>query len=650
MTIGRKIALGFVVVFALMGAVAALAYLALGSAGQKFALYAGSAVETNAAATLEGSSLQLRLAANQFKAEPTPARAAIYEQTKQALLVDLQAAQRLITDPSRAAEIVAAKQELDRYDATYQNLREAEYALAALEKNQLTPAIDGVDAGLQKLLTSARDQGDMNAAFKISSALKALYESKAALVSFFLDDQASHAAAARTALELTRSQLQKIEQDQKDLEKMDASLKDPAKAAQFASLRKAIAGLFTQFDRGVELRNQCEAFAIDGLNRIGPKATAALAGVRESVRGFQGEVERRSREEQRRNEALVLGGSVLGCLLGIGAAWVVSRGITGPIRRVAGRLAEESSRSHAAASHVAQASQDMAAGATRQAAALEESSAALHEMASVTTRNSSSAQSAKSLAAAARETAEAGASEMGQMQEAMAAIRSSSLEIGKIIKTIDEIAFQTNILALNAAVEAARAGSAGMGFGVVADEVRTLAQRSAQAARETADKISSSSAKSEVGVAASARVGEKLTAIVGRIRELDDMITGIARTSQEQSDGITQLNTTVAGMDKITQSNAALAEQTAASSAELKTQASEVRIGVGELIGMLDRSGAGDAAPVPSDERASVPGAAPKNLRAATPVVTTRTQRLRSGAPRPDGLRTQPAATAVSAV
>jgi methyl-accepting chemotaxis protein len=229
----------------------------------------------------------------------------------------------------------------------------------------------------------------------------------------------------------------------------------------------------------------------------------------------------------------------------------------------------------------------MADGASRQAAALEESSASLHEMASMTARNSESAQSAKGLAAEARATADHGARDMTSMREAMTAIKSSSGEISKIIKTIDEIAFQTNILALNAAVEAARAGEAGAGFAVVAEEVRSLAQRSAQAAKETAAKIEDASAKSEQGATISSQVSGSLDKIVERIRQLDEMVGGIAQASTEQSEGIGQLNQAVAGMDKITQSNAALAQQSASSAEDMQSQSGQVKAAVNELLRMV---------------------------------------------------------------
>lgn len=599
LTIGRKIALGFAAVSVLVTVVTTNAYLALGSAGRKLSQYASSAQETNAVADLEQAMLELKMQVNAFLAAGGGADPGAYEKAKAALNARLAVAERRITEASRAGQLAAAKRLLAEYDAAFYKLVENDRQLAAVDRDKIAPASESITADLQKMLTAARDLGDMNSAFKISNALKSFFECASHAGAFRLTSRPSEAAAAKDALAAAMAQIKALEKDQQDMEKIDATLKDAGKIALIQTVTSAASRFSAGLESAVSVKTERDRLIAGELNRIAPQFTTALASVRESVRGLQAELESRMLSEQRRNEIVVWWGTLGGCILGLIAVYWVARAITRPIGAVAERLANESTQTHSAAQQVSQVSQSMADGASRQAAAIEESSSALHEMASMTARNSENAQTAKILAGEARETADAGAREMDEMKAAMSAIKSSSSEISKIIKTIDEIAFQTNILALNAAVEAARAGDAGMGFGVVADEVRTLAQRCAQAARETADKISDSASKSEQGVAIGAKMAQNLGAIVERIRKLDEMIAGIAQASREQSEGIGQLNQTVAGMDKITQANAALSQQSAASSEELKAQAEQVHNAVADLMRMVGGTGVGLRAPAP---------------------------------------------------
>ena len=234
-------------------------------------------------------------------------------------------------------------------------------------------------------------------------------------------------------------------------------------------------------------------------------------------------------------------------------------------------------------------------------------------------RNADHAQRAKDIARSTRTTAETGTAEVAAMNEAMAAIKTSSDGIAKIIKTIDEIAFQTNILALNAAVEAARAGEAGMGFAVVAEEVRALAQRSATAARETADKIDDSVTKSHHGAAVCAKVAAHLHEIATKTREVDELIAEIATASTEQTQGIAQVNTAIGEMDRVVQAGAARAQEGAGVAEELTNRSSQLQQTVDELATAVGGQSPATRRPAPAVRPAQAAPVSPRHAELASP-------------------------------
>ena len=270
-------------------------------------------------------------------------------------------------------------------------------------------------------------------------------------------------------------------------------------------------------------------------------------------------------------------------LMGIGLYYLVERAIVRPLMGAAGTLDQSATQTLAASESINSDSHVLADGASNQAASLQEAAASLEEISAMTRRSAQHADSAKALAAGARSAAEEGAGEVEAMSVAMAGVQGASRDIAKIIRTIDEIAFQTNLLALNAAVEAARAGEAGLGFAVVAEEVRGLARRSAQAARETTSCIEDSIRKSDLGVQYSGKVAASFREIVNKVREVDELVGQIAAASGEQSSGIQQLNGAVGTVNRVTQDTAACADRVAGSARELRGQARALTQAVREV-------------------------------------------------------------------
>ena len=262
-------------------------------------------------------------------------------------------------------------------------------------------------------------------------------------------------------------------------------------------------------------------------------------------------------------------------------------GATANLRSAMGSVLHTTGGIRSGADEISTASDDLSRRTEQQAASLEETAAALDEITATVKRSAEGAQEASSVASGARTEAERSGEVVREAVAAIHDIQQSSAKISNIIGVIDEIAFQTNLLALNAGVEAARAGEAGKGFAVVAQEVRALAQRSAEAAKEIKTLISSSGAQVDRGVKLVTDTGKALEAIVERVASIDGLVSEIAQSAREQSTGLGEVNTAVNQMDQVTQQNAAMVEQATAAAAQLKREAMEL----GDLVSRFEVGG-----------------------------------------------------------
>jgi len=320
---------------------------------------------------------------------------------------------------------------------------------------------------------------------------------------------------------------------------------------------------------GNDLIKECTALADAGIEQTTSIANGAMTSLN-------------------RSSTVMVIGLVVALVVGLILAFYITVSITRPIRLVIEGLTLGSQQVASASGQVSSASQSLAEGSSQQAASIEETSSSLEEISSMTKQNSENASQADLLMKEANAVVTKANFSMSQLTTSMDDISKASDETSKIIKTIDEIAFQTNLLALNAAVEAARAGEAGAGFAVVAEEVRNLAMRSAEAAKNTANLIEGTVTKVRDGSALVKKTNEEFTQVAESSAKVGELVGEIAAASREQSSGIEQVNIAVSEMDKVIQQNAANAEESASASEEMNAQAETMNDFVNDLVGLVE--------------------------------------------------------------
>jgi len=306
---------------------------------------------------------------------------------------------------------------------------------------------------------------------------------------------------------------------------------------------------------------------------VGQNVIAAAASIADAGLNHTERIAQETNNSLIVSSGIMVTGLMIALIVGAILSFVIIRSITKPITKVVKDLTEGSLQVASASGQLSDSSQQLAEGSAEQASSIEETASTLSESASMVQQNTENTRQTSLLVKATKKAAEDGNDQMDYMMSAMGDIKRSSDEISKVIKVIDDIAFQTNILALNAAVEAARAGDAGMGFAVVAEEVRNLAQRSAQAAKDTAGMIEGSIERSSKGVEIAEKVAKSLKEINVKADKVDDIMQEVLVASQEQTQGISQINKAIEQMEQVTQNIASNAEESSAASEQLNAQA-----------------------------------------------------------------------------
>lgn len=610
MKLRTQLNLGFGMILALLVIVAATAWWGLQGALDGFTEYRRLARASNQIANFQDEMLSVRLAVKNFVINRDDKSVQTYRQLFSTMETDIKDIKERVKNPERAKLVAFVEENLQQYNQAFDQV-----VIFINKRENLVAQFGALGTDATKVLMNlssqvSRDQ-NMGLLEHTSELLVEFLEGRVAALKYIDLHQPELFEQAREIM-VNKISLQK----QALAERAQGAYLTQIEA--FTKAHDAYIALLPSLQETIE---KSDDLIQNTLDRIGPEIAKATEEIRVSYRADQDALGPKVASATTLTVNIVTGLSVISVALAVLVGWFIARSVTVPLKQgsqilnvIAGgdmtgkvpaaltarrdeigdqarameamttqlkdmvhQVTQTTHQVSSAAAEIAQGSADLSQRTEEQASALEETASSMEELTSTVKQSADNAGQANQLASAARTQAEQGGQVVDQAVVAMSAISTSSHKIADIIGVIDEIAFQTNLLALNAAVEAARAGEQGRGFAVVAAEVRKLAQRSADAAKEIKGLITDSVAKVEDGGKLVEQSGKTLQEIVIAVKKVSDIVAEIAAASQEQASGIEQVNRAILQMDQVTQQNAALVEETAAASQSMGAQAHELQ-------------------------------------------------------------------------
>ncbi len=603
--IATKIAIGFACILAIMAVISSVAYLAFEKVDGGFRTFARQTSNSGLAATVDQNFLFVRWQAREYGLAGEQSFLDGARKGLTTLAESIQTAETAIVNPERKQKMAEVGKQAAAWKQAFEKMAAYRQDQSKLIKEVIDPVGSKLRADFQEIQALSAKAGNSNAAVLAGEGAVVAMQARLNVEKVLARHDNVAAEAATKAI----ANLKQV------MTGLDGATKGSDARKYYDELKVLTEKYAEAYVKASHDAHEIESLLNGDMSKIGAQIAAAAGDIKSAVSKLAAEEEHAAESLIASVEFLILMMAIGGLVIGSVLAWLIGRGIAKPITAlvapletiasgnfsievpglgrkdevglIAAAVAQMSEKVSQtigeikasgrevtnASAEISTSTTDLSQRTEEQAASLEETSAAMEELSATVKKNAENAQQASQSATATRDVADRGGQVVAKAVEAMAKIEDSSRKISDIIGVIDEIARQTNLLALNAAVEAARAGEAGRGFAVVASEVRSLAQRSSQAAKDIKDLITNSNGQVKDGVELVSRAGQSLTEIVEAIKGVAAIVSDIANASIEQATGIEQINKALTQMDEVTQQNSALVEENAATAKTLEHQA-----------------------------------------------------------------------------